>query len=134
MQSNISKIFNLNVVNGRSVYDKNLIREFMGSLKNGYYQIIIRRKRSKRSLPQNSLYWVSYVTPLADHLGYTSEEMHAIYKYMILRKRFGFESTTELSKSEFSEYLEFIRIFAQTEHNFIIDEDVELNNQFDFVG
>lgn len=73
----------------------------------------IKRKWSKRSLNQNSLYW-EWVTIIADYCGNTTEEMHTILKglfapkkevkmgkkkYMIPR------STTTFTKGEMVEFM-----------------------------
>jgi hypothetical protein len=39
-------------------------------------EVIIKPFRKKRSTESNSFYWGCVVTPLADHCGYSKEDMH----------------------------------------------------------
>ena len=91
------------------------------SMKDGAVNIKISRPKRKRTVPQNDRYWVIYCTQLGDYLGYIADEMHGIYKYLILKPNFGYNSTTELSTIEFSEYCEKIEYWAYHEHNFTFD-------------
>jgi hypothetical protein len=74
----------------------------------------VERVRSIRTLAQNSLYWGVWLPMIAESTGHTSDELHEFYKSMFLPKRFikvGEKSvaisgsTTDLSISEFSDYL-----------------------------
>jgi len=44
-------------------------------------EINIEKSQKKRSSFQNRYYWGVIVAMLADHTGYTKEEMHEILKY-----------------------------------------------------
>lgn len=90
--------------------------------------ITIEKAHATRSLDQNALYWVGYVTPLAEHTGYTVLEMHDYLKQRFLPKRhlliqdadgavideadLPYATTTTLNKVEFGEYLREIEAFA----------------------
>lgn len=73
-----------------------------------------------RSLSQNAYYWV-YLDVIAGETGHTPKELHALFKRKFLPRTFKLvlgehvemeETTTELKKSEFTEYLD--RIVALT--------------------
>lgn len=80
-------------------------------------EIVVQKKRNVRSLQQNRLWWL-YVTIIAESLGYEKEECHCILKYKFLKRekvveKTGevipyLESTTRLTRSEFSEVVESV--------------------------
>lgn len=76
-------------------------------------EIIVRRKRAKRSDEQNRLYY-SYVRLIADHTGYSYDEMHQIigFKFRLVEKvdektgevfRF-IQSTSKMNKLEMADH------------------------------
>ena len=76
-------------------------------------------ERKDRSLDQNRWYWGCIVKMLAEHCGYTSEEMHEALKERFLRDRINekaglvrIKSSAELDTKEFSEYCEQCRQLA----------------------
>lgn len=80
----------------------------------------VKKKWNKRSLNQNSLYWV-WVGIIADYCGNTQEEMHTILKGLFAPKKeakFGKKvymiprSTTTFSKGEMQEYMFYIQTEA----------------------
>lgn len=50
------------------------------------FEVTIGVYRKKRSNSQNSLYW-KWIAILADHHGYTKDEMHETFKQMLLPKK-----------------------------------------------
>lgn len=54
---------------------KNCI-EFINSLPAGKWRIEITQEKKRRSTQANSYWWSAIVTPMAQHLGYTPDEMH----------------------------------------------------------
>lgn len=85
-------------------------------------EIISVKWGSTRTLPQNSLYWV-YLNWLIDHAGlreqghFFADELHGNLKKHLLANPKAKEeedvTTTDLSKSEFSEYFEKVDQFIQ---------------------
>jgi hypothetical protein len=79
------------------------------------------KKKSKRTVEQNRLWWV-YMTIMGNELGYTKDEMHEIAGYKLLKaervnEKTGevfeyIEKTSKLSKSEFSQVVDFLIIWA----------------------
>lgn len=87
-------------------------------------KITIDIVKSNRSQQQNRLWWL-YMTILSKEIGYTKEETHDICKFKFLKREKVIEatgeilpylqSTTKLSKSEFSDMTsELIRWAAET--------------------
>lgn len=87
-------------------------------------EVRIRKLRSKRSGAQNRLWWV-YMTILSNELGYSKDEIHELCKFKFLKREKVFEktgeifeyieSTTKLTKSEFSDMTgEMIRWAAES--------------------
>lgn len=88
-------------------------------------EIEIRKRRSKRSLKQNSAYHAS-IQPLAEHLGYTTEEL----KLAMLGGCFGWREihganipiklhTSELDTQQFSDLMAYTTRIA-AEHDVLI--------------
>ena len=84
--------------------------------------VIIEKQSKNRSNRQNKYLWAVCYKLIADHTGYTDEEIHEILKYKFLRKHFtvGDEqydvggTTTKLTTVEFEEYTEKIRRWGAT--------------------
>lgn len=84
-------------------------------------EILIHRKKKHRSVQQNRYYWL-IVSMLSEHTGFTKEECHEILKQRFLKTEKVHEdtgaiyeytkSTTELTTSEYEDYLESVRRFA----------------------
>lgn len=98
-------------------------------------EITINKQKSTRSLQQNKYYWSGVVPILSIELGYSKDEIHDLLKYKFLKRNIivGNEeeiivkSTTELTKSEFMEFIASIQQWA-AELNIIIPDP---NTQID---
>ncbi len=75
--------------------------------------LTIKRKWNKRSLNQNSFFWLC-LGVIAEHTGHTPEELHVIYKGLYCpKKEVGLgkkkymipKGTSELTKGEFAELM-----------------------------
>ncbi len=94
----------------RNVVDK--IPEALAYFEDNTVEVIIRKKRSRRSDQQNR-YWWAIVTILSKELGYEKNEMHEILKFKFLQKEKHDEnsgevyqyigSTAKLNKMEFAD-------------------------------
>lgn len=79
--------------------------------------ITITRKRPKRNLEQNALYW-AWLAIIGDELGYERDELHFVFRKALIGSEtgpLGVEipaSTTTLSVTGFTEYLEGVKRFA----------------------
>lgn len=87
--------------------------------------MVIEQIKRRRSLQQNSYYWV-YLTVISTETGNDVNDLHELMKQRFLpsvivkikgkKATHSFErkkSTTELTKAEFNEYLERIRAFTE---------------------
>jgi len=90
------------------------------------HQVKITCKRGKRSIDQNSLYWM-WLTCIEQETGNSKEDMHEYFKqrYLGTESRLCFGevfnqtvTTTELDTAQFKQYLDKIQIFASTELGF----------------
>lgn len=87
------------------------------------YKAEIKLQREKRSISQNSLYWL-WLACLQDETGSYKDDLHECFKIKFLpyktKEVLGEEvrvvqSTTSLDTKEMASYLEHIKIFAQAE-------------------
>ena len=93
-----------------------------------FYRIKITQKRGKRSISQNSLYWM-WLTCIEQETGNDKNELHEFFKNEILGRKCLYigdyeslvtVSTTELNTAQFKQYLDKIQIFANTELSIIL--------------
>lgn len=92
-------------------------------------ELILRKKRSKRSDQQNKHYWGVIVEILADYCGYDPEEMHEALKIKFLsnhqedgRGLMRVGSTARLTTDEFIAYTNrIVRWAAEDLHIYIPD-------------
>lgn len=87
-------------------------------------QMDIKPYKRNRTLSQNNLYWM-WIPYLAEHFGYTEEEMHDELKYAFLGEttyinRKGIErvkpiSTTTLKTKGMADYLTKVEVLANKE-------------------
>ena len=88
----------------------------------GKFNVEIKRHQKARSLNQNRYYFKFVVGEISAYTGFTKDETHEALRMLFLRedkviKATGesipsSRSTTELTTTEFEEYLEQIRIWA----------------------
>lgn len=102
-------------------------------------EVAVTRRRATRSLPQNAYYWGVVVELIAEHTGYTPDEIHDICKAMFIPKRLAVQdgngeivgeyviggSTRTLNKVQFGEYVEAIRRWAADTLDVVIPDPNE---------
>ena len=83
----------------------------LAGLNNRRVELILRKRRSKRSDSQNKYYWGVIIELLSNHCGYTSDEMHSALKIKFLSDHQEDEkglirvgSTATLTTDEFIRY------------------------------
>ena len=107
------------------------VRQAMQKVKNGF--IIVEKLFKQRSVQQNAYYWGVVIYELSGYTGFTSDEMHEALKWQFLRIHSergdidSVKSTTDLSTTEFEDYLEQIRIWAASEFGVVIPEPNEIS-------
>lgn len=110
----------------RGTADGDLARDVMEALRarRGYpVEVVIRRPKSQRSLPQNSWWWAVAVPMIAEELGYDKHEHEQVH-YALVSKCFGVKHdpklgevpnkrSSHLTVEEFSELMEWaVRVAA----------------------
>jgi hypothetical protein len=93
------------------------LRRYIQTCNDGPYRIEVKPYKPSRSDRQNRYYWGVVVRLLADHCGYTDDEMHDALKWMFLRVSSGnkpdtVRSTKRLTTQEFEVYIETIKRWA----------------------
>lgn len=119
-----------NVTDGRlKIRDKAGFEKYILQYEGKDVTIEVRRKKAKRSVEQNRLWWV-YMNILSDEIGYTKNEIHEICKYKFLQREKVDEksgeifkyvgSTTELNKSEFSDLVSELQQWSAETFNIVL--------------
>jgi len=81
-------------------------------------ELVVRRRRSQRSLNQNAAYWGIAVEILSEHTGYDKETMHEALKAKFASRRdektglLIVESTAKMDTKRFNRYYEDIQRWA----------------------
>ena len=115
------------------------LSQALRGMKDGEVLIRIERLRATRSQRQNAWYWGVIVQMLADHTGYTPDEMHEVLKAKFIPKRFAVAdgngevrdelviggSTAVLNTVEFGEYCEAIRGWAAVDLSVVIPDPID---------
>lgn len=101
----------------------------------GEYSVTVQLKRATRSEQQNRYYWSVVLRLVAEHTGYSADDLHEYFKKRFNSKRVVFvdketgevkdddaigQSTTKLNKVTFGDYLREIVAFAWDELNVLI--------------
>lgn len=124
--------FDVTIRNGNLKLPDARFQKYCHGLKDGEYQLEIKRHKKSRSLNQNRYYWKVIVNTVAEFQGEDDpEESHGNLKYLFLKvydesgniKRI--KSTTELSTVEAEDYYAKIRRFFMIEYNVNIPEPNE---------
>jgi len=123
----MNKVWTGKIEKGRlKLNEQHSFRTFINAQKDRSIELILRSPKKIRSLQQNKYYWVAIVTPLANHLGYSADEMHGILKYEFAKK-LDTNTTTDMTTIEFSEfYIKWIRDWSLSEHNTYLPEPDEI--------
>lgn len=106
-----------------------VFRGYLRSLANKPIEVIVRIRRSQRSQRQQGWYFGCIIPMLAEHCGYTKDEMHELMAMKFLRiedcpvtgspRR---KRTPKTNTAEFAEYCDQIRIFAASELGLVIPD------------
>lgn len=97
----------------KSDYHRSLFKKRLGLLEGKEFTLNIDERKPTRSEQQNRFYWL-YVNLISDETGFTKDECHTLFKGKFLTREIKevmgekvriTKSTTDLTKSEFSEYI-----------------------------
>ncbi|MCR4307535.1 MAG: hypothetical protein NUV80_03170 [Candidatus Berkelbacteria bacterium] len=92
--------------------------KWLSTLEGQAVEIVVRKKRKQRSIPQNKFYWGIIVEMLSDFTGYNREEMHEALKQKFLGAEpdahglVKIKSTTVLTTDEFVNYTNRVVMWA----------------------
>ncbi len=111
------------------IIDRPAFDRYLAGRKDGNYEVIVRRERVQRSLNQNSYYWGVVIPLLVQWSGYEDEEVHDALKQRFLteHREGGLDhvrSTSQLTTTEFTEYIERVRQLA-AEHGVYVPDPGE---------
>lgn len=105
-----------------------LRKRYLRTLAGKRIGLVIRERRSQRSLDQNGWLWGVALPVLAEALGYDEHE-HEVLHYSLLGECFGYQydprtghqvlarTSSQLTTKEFSDYMDWLVRWAATEHN-----------------
>jgi hypothetical protein len=118
----ITPVFYGETKDGKLVLEKpERYQTYIKSIGNRKVVMVLKTPKKPRSLNQNDYYWAVVVQMIADETGFTPDEAHEAIKWLFLRKQLGniftVRSTSILNTIEFENYVEQVRIWAQTELN-----------------
>lgn len=98
--------------------DQVRLQKSLAELKEGEYVLTIKKRVKERTNRENKYYWSVIVEILADHTGYTKDEVHECLKLKFLSEedvRTGLVklgSTADLSTIEFEKFCSDVRQWA----------------------
>ena len=104
----------------KSDYQRGLFKQRLQQLEGKEFAISIDERKPTRSENQNRFYWL-YIGIISEETGYTKDELHTLFKGKFLSKEIKevmnqkvriTKSTTDLNKSDFSEYIMEIQTFT----------------------
>jgi hypothetical protein len=103
---------------------------YCAGFKNGTrIECVVKKYRRTRSNEQNRYYWGVVIPLLANHFGYTKDEMHDALKWEFLRKPESspatVRSTSSLTTVEFNEFVEAVVVWAATNYQVVIPDPNE---------
>ena len=129
-------IFQAKIENGKLILETpNRFRVHLAKYEGKPVEVVVRRKKSRRSLNQNAAYWGIMVEILSEHTGFTREEVHEALKQKFasrLDEKTGFtiiESTAKMDTFRFIKYYsdvqqwaaEFLNVFIPSPNDPLFD-------------
>jgi len=132
----MTPIFTGEIINGKLKLDNpNRYLVHLSSLNGKKIELVLRRRKSKRSLQQNKAYWGIAIEILKNHLGYDKDEMHHALKVKFASRTDPdtglviVESTTKMDTKRFGEYYADIQRWAAEFLNCYIPSPNEIDYQ-----
>lgn len=131
--ANFKRKFYGKVIHGKFVpHDFNSFRHAHILLEGQDAEVTIDRRKRQRSNQQNRYYHGVIVPILADHFGYTAEEMHEALKFEFLKVHEDkplatVRSTASLSTVEWEEFMSRVREWSSIHYNVYLPEPNEVD-------
>lgn len=136
----ITPRWDIRIDKGRTVILKvEELYKWLKTLPDGSYTLTIKQKeKPQRSVQQNRYYW-KVCEIISDEIGYTPDEIHALFKSMYLKTHHLLttktgnkeveivKSTTDLTTTEFENYLSSIKQWASMELGIYIPDPNEVD-------
>lgn len=131
-----SLVLSAEVRKGKLLMNAKRVASWLKGRKDGPYTVTIERRHATRSVLQNAWYFGCILPALAEHTGYTVDELHEYCKSrfnpkqvivtnehgeIVDEQRIGL-STTGLNKLTFGEYCEQIRQWAARDLGVVIPD------------
>lgn len=124
--------FPIKIKAGKLTFDNRpAFDRFLLTLKGKAY-LTVKKQRKQRSNPQNRYMWGCVYKLVSDYTGYTTEEIHDLFKRKFLayekKGRWFAKSTSSLTTIEFETYLEEIKRFSAINMSLYIPDPNEPEN------
>lgn len=109
--------------------DNDKFRDYIAHLgQNIEVEVIVRKRRKKRSMAENNYYWGVVIATLVPEMGLTDKQVHEFLKKEFLLQEIQIKgkmyniirSTTDLSTIEMEDYLEKVRTWSAIELGCVI--------------
>ena len=121
------------------VLEKDKYDNFIKGLKDGEYELTIKRARKLRSLDQNSFWHGVWLPLIAESVGYldTEEVCRPLRgKFLGYEEKTAFGETTKepistagLSEGAMKEFLDKVKMFCETELNIVLPDAKKVETQ-----
>ena len=130
----IAPVFGGRVVGGRVEFDPaeaHARRQHLATLDGQRVEVVIRKRKTQRSLQQSAWLWGVALPLLAESFGYDRHEHESLHYQLLAEcfgssydQRFGREmprvTSSRMTTKEFSDYMEWLVRWAAVEHRCII--------------
>ena len=128
----MNPIFRATIQKGKVIFnDRDSFDKYLLNLESKDVDVIVRKHKKDRTLPQNRWLWGVVYKLISDHTGYTVDEIHDSMRAMFLIDNLGkfpvVRSTTSLDTVAFSAYVESIRQFASEDLGVVIPDPEEVD-------
>lgn len=143
------QIKHLGKVEGQKIKfdDPKTFMQVIKELEGEQVEVVVKKYKpyKQRTEPENNYYWGGIVTPLAEYLGYTIDEMHEILKFKFLGTKdqktakdgrivtlYRAGSTASLSTIKFEEMMSKIRSWSSLEFGVYLLSPDEFNSKINY--
>jgi len=127
MKQPVPKFRGVPVKGVMSIHNIGQWTRYLHTLEGSECEIVVKKYRRKRSLPQNAYFHGVVCLILGNEWGYTVDEAHSAISVEFLTiseegKPDRIRSTTDLDTEEFTQFIESVKIWAAQEFNVYIPD------------